>query len=70
MTDRYHSLTVILERDIREDDAQPLIGAIQMLRGVLSVQPHVANLETEMAQQRANQQLGAKLLDILYPKKQ
>ena len=40
MTDRYNALTVILERDTREDDAQPLIDAIRQFRGVLKVEPH------------------------------
>lgn len=39
MTDRYNAFTVILENDIREDDAQPIINAIKQIRGVLDVQP-------------------------------
>ncbi len=43
MTDRLNALIVILEHDIREDDAEPIINAIQQLRGVLQVEPHVAD---------------------------
>lgn len=32
MTDRFHSLTVVLEGNIREDDAESLINAILHLR--------------------------------------
>lgn len=39
MTDRYNAFTVILENDIRDDDAQPIINAIKQIRGVLDVQP-------------------------------
>jgi len=49
MTDRYHSLTVILERDIRSDDAELLIDAIKCLRGILDIQTHASNVKTEMA---------------------
>ena len=52
MTDRYSSLTVVLERDIRDDDAEPLIAAIRQLRGVLRVVPKVADAG-EVARQRA-----------------
>lgn len=38
MTDRIHSLTVTLERDMREDDAQALIDAIRMIKEGIKVQ--------------------------------
>jgi hypothetical protein len=34
MTDRYNSLTVVLDRDIREDDAEHILNAIRMIKGV------------------------------------
>ena len=37
MTDRYNILTVALEKDLRDDDAQALINAIKMMRGVADV---------------------------------
>ena len=37
MTTRYSALTVVLDHDIREDDIEPLVRAISMLRGVQSV---------------------------------
>jgi len=43
MTDRFHTLTVTLEREIRDDDAEALIKAIMQLRGVLDVQGEVAD---------------------------
>lgn len=70
MTDRIHSLTVVLENDVREDDLEPLIAAIRCLRGVLSVSTHVSDLEAYMAKERARHELGQKLLDVVYPKKE
>lgn len=65
MTDRYHALTVVLEEDIRSDDAEDLINAIKMLRGVLSVTPHVTDIESHFSQERARRELIQKLWDVL-----
>ena len=65
MSDRYHSLTVVLDRDIRDDDTQPIIDAIKQIRNVLSVSGCVANLESHMAEERAKMLLREKLLHIL-----
>lgn len=69
MTDRIHSLTVVLERDIREDDIEPLILSIKMLRHVLDVKEHVADAVSHMAEERARHELGEKILAVIYPKK-
>ena len=65
MTDRYNALTVVLDRDIREDDAELLINAIRMLRGVLSVDPHVNDLQDHVAIMRIKRELTQKLYDVL-----
>ena len=65
MTDRYHTLTVVLERDTREDDAQCLIDAIAQLRGVASVTGVVADFCEHMAVERAKSELRAKLWEVL-----
>ena len=39
MTDRIHALTVVLDEDMRIDDAEPLVQAIRMMRHVADVQP-------------------------------
>lgn len=67
MTTRYHSLTVVLEADMRDDDAEKLLSAIRQLRGVLNVSGEVAGLTTYMAEERARQALGVKLWQVLYP---
>lgn len=43
MTDRYSGFVVSLEKDIREDDAQATIAAIQQIKGVIGVQPVVGD---------------------------
>ena len=70
MTDRYYALTVVLEKDIREDDAEMLINAILMLKKVINVEGNVANPETWMAETRAKRELGEKLWRVLYSKDQ
>ena len=68
MTDRYHSLTVVLTSDVRTDDAESIINAIKMIKGVLSVTGLVANMESHMAELRAKDYFAEKLWQILYPK--
>ena len=68
MTDRYNALTVVLEKDIRKDDAEALLRAIRQLRGVLDVTGHVADTDSYTAQERVRRELGEKLWNVLYPK--
>lgn len=65
MTDRYHTLTVVLEKDMREDDAQALIHAIQQMRNVLKVTGVVSNFDTHMAEARAKSEIYKRLIDTL-----
>lgn len=67
MTDRINAVTVVLEADLRIDDAQDLLNAIRQLRGVASVEPNVSSIEDHVAQERAKRELGAKLWEVLYP---
>ena len=67
MSDRFHTLTVVLERDIRSDDAEQLLAAIRMMRGVMSVTGIVADFNSHMAEERARTELGKKLLELVHP---
>lgn len=67
MTDRYNALTVVLEQDIRDDDAEPLIEAIKMLRGVLDVQGNVSSANFFVAQSRADREWREKLRKLIWP---
>lgn len=65
MTDRLNSLTVVLDHDIRDDDAKPLILAIKQLRGVLSVEGNVMDVGDHVAEKRVRSQLALKLFKAL-----
>lgn len=67
MTDRLKGVVVTFEKDIREDDAEEILSAIRMVKGVLSVKPLVSNYEQHVAEERVRMELGQKLLKILYP---
>lgn len=61
MTDRHTAYVVILENDIREDDAEATITALRMVRGVASVQPIVKTTDHIMATERAKYDLGRRI---------
>lgn len=65
MTDRLNALTVILEDDVRDDDAQPLISAIYQLKGVISVKPHVSDIDSAIAETRAIHKFKDKIRSLL-----
>lgn len=48
MTDRYKGFLITLEREIRKDDAENIINALKMIKGVQSVKPYVNGLEDWM----------------------
>jgi len=65
MTDRLKGLTVVLDKDYREDDAEAIINAIKMVKGVQDVQTHVADLDHYMASSRAARDLGDRVIDLV-----
>lgn len=67
MTERYMALTVILDKDIREDDAQWIINAIKMVKHVKDVKPEVSNLELDVAMSRVRSELEEKIFKVLRP---
>jgi len=69
MTDRYHALVVVLERDTRDDDAKALINVIKSLRGVEAVTGEVVDIETYSARERALSELREKLWDVVFKPK-
>ena len=66
MSDRIKALTVVLVDNLRDDDAQPLIDAIRLLQGVVSVKPHVADLDHYCAITEAKRDLRTKMRDVLW----
>ncbi len=67
MTDRFNTLTVSLEHNIREDDAETLVSAICQLKGVLSVSGNVTSSTEWCAEERVRAELSKKLWAVLHP---
>lgn len=67
MTDRYNALIVVLEQDTRSDDAEATIAAIRQIKGVLSVEPNVADSTDHIAQMRVRTEISEALLKVLHP---
>lgn len=65
MTDRYNAFTVVLDRDIRDDDAESIITAIRMVRGVLSVDPVVADTASWVAENRVRRDIETRIYKAL-----
>ncbi len=64
MTDRVHSITVTLERDIRTDDIEHIAGAISMLRGIAQVDLNVSTSEMITAEIRARNNTRHMLINL------
>ena len=43
MTDRIKGFTVILDKDYRDDDFEFIKSAVEMIKGVKSVEPYISN---------------------------
>lgn len=66
MTDRINAVTVILEDDIRIDDAEEgVLTALRSIRGVLRVVPHVATIDSVVEQQRARSEIRERLYELM-----
>ena len=57
MTDRIHSITLVLENDLRIDDAEQLLNACRLLRNVVTVLPNVSDVASQCAYARASMEL-------------
>lgn len=65
MSDRHAAYIVTLAEDVREDDAEAIVTALRMVRGVLSVEPVVADYAQHIAEQRVDQKWRDRLLALL-----
>lgn len=68
MSDRTKVLTVILDKDYRYEDAQSIITAVSMIKGVISVTPNVTDMSTHLAYTSARFDLEEKLWKALKEK--
>lgn len=67
MTDRLYSLTVVLDKEYRDDDAEAILDAIRMIKGVAEVSGNVAEPAFYAAHAQARLELRKQLIDVLYP---
>lgn len=65
MTTRLAGFVVILNSDVRDDDAEATINAIRQIKGVQSVAPIEADLTLQIAVGRAKFDLREKLWNAL-----
>jgi len=65
VTDRAHSLTVVLERDTRDDDLEPLLTAIRQMRGVVGVEMNIVDPAAYAHETRAAYRTGGILMAVL-----
>jgi hypothetical protein len=64
MTKTYKAFVVTLKEDIREDDAESLITALKMLKGVISVVPAETTNADTVAETRVKMEIRGKLLEF------
>ena len=67
MSDRIKGLTVTLKDNFHDDDAQGVIDAIRLLRGVVSGHSHIADAGHHFAVETAKNDLRNKMRDVLWP---
>jgi hypothetical protein len=65
MTDRYSTLTVVLEKPMRSDEAEALIAAIGMMRCVLTVRGDVEDPGEYATEMRVRQEFIEKIWSIV-----
>jgi hypothetical protein len=65
MTDRYKGFSVTLIKDMRDDDAESLLDALKMLKGVLKVTPVLADpIEDSITRTRTVTELQNDILQV------
>jgi len=64
MTDRHAGYIVTLAADVREDDAEAILTALQMVKGVLSVKPVDASVELHIAEERVRIEFRRRVYDF------
>lgn len=70
MSDRIKGFMVMLETDLRTDDAEGVLEAIRHIRHVASVEPVVANIDDYMNRERVRRELVNTMLGALERKPQ
>lgn len=64
MTDRHAGYLLTLEEDVRSDDAERILNALRMVKGVLHVEPIVSDTAVKMAENRVRSEVYSKLHEV------
>ena len=69
---RAKAYVVVLEHDLKDDEAELVLNAIARFRGVLSVKavPSDDALTDMIAAERVRAELGRKLVEVVFPRKE
>ena len=65
MTDRIKGFTVVLDRDMRDDDVEAVADAIRMIKRVATVTPHIVTHEDYMVRERLRHDLKMKMYKLV-----
>lgn len=68
MTDRYKGFLITLDKDVRVDDAEYVLNAIRMIKGVHSIRPYVKGLEDDMSAHRARSNAFTEMSNFILEK--
>jgi len=67
MTDRLKGATVVFKADIREDDAESILNAIRMIKGVLAVTGVISDSDDWMNRRRIEGEMRERIRAALEP---
>ena len=65
MTNRVKGFTVTLERDIKEEDFQRVQEAVEMIVGVLHVEPSLATGQDHITRMRLKNDITRNILKVI-----
>jgi len=68
MTDRHSGYVIALAEDIREDDAEAVLTALRMVKGVMSVTPIISDGHADIVAMRVDRHWRERIEGLLRTK--
>lgn len=65
MSDMVKGFTVVLKKDMREEDAEQIMQAIKLMKGVADVKPEITQGGDILHQMRAKSEVKDKLIKFI-----
>ena len=65
MADRHAGYVVVLKKNTKDEDAAATLAAIKELRGVLTVEPIIADTSLQIAEARIKSEVKKHITDVL-----